>query len=71
MIATDTAPARKTGSVINPATGRVVAEVPYANVEDVDRVVRTAHAAFLAWRDVPVVDRPRSVSAGNTSRPRT
>src|SRR5437660_9564257 len=57
MIATETAPARKTGTVINPATGRVLAEVPYATVEDVDRAVRAAHQAFLTWRDVPVVDR--------------
>jgi len=43
--------------VINPATGRTLAEVPYASEADVDRAVRTAHEAFLKWRDVPVVDR--------------
>jgi len=72
MIATDTAvstvgfyingaweqPAgRAQGTVTNPATGAVLASVPYANDADVDRAVRTAHDAFLKWRDVPVVDR--------------
>src|ERR1051325_9721918 len=44
-------------SVTNPATGAVLAEVPYAAEADVDRAVRTAHEAFLKWREVPVVDR--------------
>jgi len=48
---------RKAGSVTNPATGQVMAEVPYATVEDIDRAVQAAHEAFLKWRDVPVVDR--------------
>src|SRR5881227_89804 len=43
--------------VTNPATGEVIAQVPYATAEDIDRTARAAHAAFLAWRDVPVVDR--------------
>ena len=48
---------RTMGTVTNPATGAVLAEVPYANAADVDAAVRTAHAAFLKWREVPVVDR--------------
>src|SRR5947208_2281272 len=43
--------------VTNPATGAVIAQVPYATAADVDRTARAAHAAFLKWRDVPVVDR--------------
>jgi malonate-semialdehyde dehydrogenase (acetylating)/methylmalonate-semialdehyde dehydrogenase len=43
--------------VTNPATGEVLAEVPYAAGADIDRAVRTAHEAFLKWRNVPVVDR--------------
>jgi malonate-semialdehyde dehydrogenase (acetylating)/methylmalonate-semialdehyde dehydrogenase len=43
--------------VTNPATGAVLAEIPYATAEDVDRAVRKAHEAFLTWREVPVVDR--------------
>src|SRR5665647_1017804 len=48
---------RTMGTVTNPATGAVLAEVPYANAADVDSAVRTAHAAFLKWRVVPVIDR--------------
>jgi malonate-semialdehyde dehydrogenase (acetylating)/methylmalonate-semialdehyde dehydrogenase len=43
--------------VTNPATGDVIAQVAYADASDVDRAVQAAHAAFLRWRDVPVVDR--------------
>src|SRR5438045_870545 len=48
---------QRTGTVMNPATGAVLAEVPFANASSVDRAVRAAHQAFLKWRDVPVVDR--------------
>ena len=43
--------------ITNPATGEVIAEVPYATADEVDRTVRAAHEAFLKWRAVPVVDR--------------
>jgi malonate-semialdehyde dehydrogenase (acetylating)/methylmalonate-semialdehyde dehydrogenase len=48
---------RKVEAVTNPATGLRIADVPYANASDIDRAVQSAHAAFLKWRDVPVVDR--------------
>ena len=48
---------RTQGNVTNPATGAVLATVPYANEADVDRAVRSAHEAFLKWREVPVVER--------------
>ena len=48
---------RTLGAVTNPATGATIAEVPFADEADIDRAVRTAHAAFLKWRDVPVVER--------------
>jgi malonate-semialdehyde dehydrogenase (acetylating)/methylmalonate-semialdehyde dehydrogenase len=53
----ETASGRKSGQVTNPATGRALADVPYATADDVDRAVRAAHEAFLKWREVPVVDR--------------
>src|SRR5579864_7217130 len=43
--------------VTNPAIGEVIANVPYATAEEVDRVAKIAHAAFLKWREVPVIDR--------------
>ena len=48
---------RATLPVTNPATGEVLAEVPLATAADVDHAVETAHAGYLKWRDVPVVDR--------------
>ncbi|HXS95698.1 MAG TPA: CoA-acylating methylmalonate-semialdehyde dehydrogenase [Candidatus Limnocylindrales bacterium] len=48
---------RTTQPVMNPATGSTIAEVPFATEADIDRAVRTAHDAFLKWRNVPVVDR--------------
>jgi malonate-semialdehyde dehydrogenase (acetylating)/methylmalonate-semialdehyde dehydrogenase len=47
----------KTLAITNPATGAVLVEAPYASEADVNRAVRTAHEAFLKWRDVPVVER--------------
>jgi malonate-semialdehyde dehydrogenase (acetylating)/methylmalonate-semialdehyde dehydrogenase len=43
--------------VMNPSTGEMIAQVPYATPDEVDRAVRAAHAAFQSWREVPVVDR--------------
>jgi len=43
--------------ITNPATGQVIAQVPYATSADVDRAARAAHSAFLKWREVPVVER--------------
>ena len=48
---------RSFGTVTNPATGATLAKVPYATAADVDAAVRSAHAAYLKWREVPVVDR--------------
>jgi malonate-semialdehyde dehydrogenase (acetylating)/methylmalonate-semialdehyde dehydrogenase len=48
---------RKLAPVTNPATGSEIAQVAYATEDDVDRTVRAAHAAYLKWRDVPVVER--------------
>ena len=48
---------RKLAPVTNPATGAEIAQVVYATADDVDRTVQAAHAAYLKWRDVPVVER--------------
>jgi malonate-semialdehyde dehydrogenase (acetylating)/methylmalonate-semialdehyde dehydrogenase len=44
----------RTGQVYNPATGAVAAEVDFASVEEVDAAVRSAAAAFPAWRALSV-----------------
>ncbi|HEX6455718.1 MAG TPA: aldehyde dehydrogenase family protein [Solirubrobacterales bacterium] len=43
--------------VIEPATERVMAELPRAGVEEVDAAVARAKAAFPAWRKVAPADR--------------
>ena len=43
--------------VIEPATERVMAEVPRADVEETDAAVAAAKAAFPAWRAVAPGDR--------------
>ena len=43
--------------VVEPATGRVMAEVPRAGVEETDAAVAAAKAAFPAWRAVAPGDR--------------
>ncbi len=48
---------RQLRPVTNPATGAEIAQVAYATADDVDRTVQAAQAAFLKWRDVPVVER--------------
>ena len=48
---------RQMQPVTNPATGQVIAHLPYATAADIDRVVRASHEAFLTWRQVPVVER--------------
>ena len=45
--------------VIEPATERVMAEVPRAGVEEVDAAVGRAKAAFPAWRAVAPGDRAK------------
>ena len=49
----------ETAAVVNPATERVIAEVPLAGEEDVDRAVARALRAAPAWRAVRPADRSR------------
>ncbi len=49
--------------VIDPATQKVVARVPFASLEEVDRAVASAQAAFKTWRKVPLAKRMRIMLA--------
>jgi 1-pyrroline dehydrogenase len=40
-----------TMEVLNPATGEVIAEVPNATADDVDRAVQAAKKALVEWRE--------------------
>ena len=47
----------RSGSVYNPATGEQTGEVAFASVEEVDRAVAAAKAAFPAWRAMSLARR--------------
>ncbi|MGY4787650.1 CoA-acylating methylmalonate-semialdehyde dehydrogenase [Bacillus sp. OHL2] len=49
----------QTESVFNPATGKVIAEVPLSTKEDVDRAVQAANEAFQTWSKTAVPKRAR------------
>ena len=42
---------RRTHSVVNPATGETLAELPLADAADLDRALETAQRGFRRWRD--------------------
>ncbi len=50
---------RETIDVVNPATAEVLAKVPFgdATANDLNAAVEIAHAAYLGWKDVPVLRR--------------
>jgi malonate-semialdehyde dehydrogenase (acetylating) / methylmalonate-semialdehyde dehydrogenase len=50
----DAATSGRKGAVTNPATGEIVAEVGFANVDDVNRAVAAAKAAAIEWRSTPL-----------------
>ncbi|HEY8841646.1 MAG TPA: aldehyde dehydrogenase family protein, partial [Candidatus Dormibacteraeota bacterium] len=45
--------------VLNPTTEKSIAQLPRAGVEETDRAVAAARAAYPAWRDVKPADRAR------------
>jgi malonate-semialdehyde dehydrogenase (acetylating)/methylmalonate-semialdehyde dehydrogenase len=45
--------------IVNPATGQVIAQVPYSTPDEVNEAVQAAKAAFRTWQDVPPVRRAR------------
>ena len=49
-------------SAINPATGRVLCDIPLGSPEDVGRAVSAARASFPLWRDTPAAERAAAVS---------
>lgn len=45
--------------VPNPATGEIIAHVPYSSQEEVDQAVAASHEAFAEWRKTAVPRRAR------------
>lgn len=44
----------RTGTIYDPATGELVGEVGFASIEEVDRAVAAAKAAYISWRSTPL-----------------
>ncbi len=51
--------ATRSGPIFNPSTGEEIGRTPFCEPDEIDRVIRSSHAAFPAWRDTPVVERAR------------
>ncbi len=49
--------ARAHHTVVNPATGGVLAELPLATAEDIDEAAAAAARGFAVWRRVPAIER--------------
>jgi malonate-semialdehyde dehydrogenase (acetylating) / methylmalonate-semialdehyde dehydrogenase len=49
----------RSGEVLNPSTGKVTAHVPFASLEELDRCVASAKAAFSGWAATPPLRRAR------------
>ena len=50
---------KRVEEVVNPATGEVIASVPFSTREDLDLAVSTAKEAFKTWKKVAVPRRAR------------
>jgi succinate-semialdehyde dehydrogenase/glutarate-semialdehyde dehydrogenase len=62
---------RKTGDVINPATGETIGVLPHASKADLDRALDAAQRGFLAWRKVSPNERAKVLrKAGELFRER-
>src|SRR5205809_1123136 len=49
--------ADKTEPIPNPATGQIIASLPYSTRAEIDEAVAAAKKAFLGWRETPLPDR--------------
>jgi len=47
--------------MVNPATGEVIAKVPFSTREEVDRAVAAARGAFQEWRETPAMVRAQAM----------
>lgn len=54
---------RRTQEVINPATGDLLAQIPLADVGDIDDAIAAASRGFALWRKVPAFERATLMQA--------
>jgi acyl-CoA reductase-like NAD-dependent aldehyde dehydrogenase len=57
-------PSTTTLSTLSPITGQVIVERPYPSSNDVEQAVQTAHSSYKSWKNVPLAERKRIVTAG-------
>ena len=50
---------RRVHQVLNPATGAVLGELPFADTADLDRALDAADRGFKLWRVTPAEERCR------------
>jgi succinate-semialdehyde dehydrogenase/glutarate-semialdehyde dehydrogenase len=55
---------RQVSSVQNPATDEILAKLPHATQDDLDRALRAADLAFKTWRQVAPLERARVIKRG-------
>ncbi|MBU0555513.1 MAG: NAD-dependent succinate-semialdehyde dehydrogenase [Alphaproteobacteria bacterium] len=53
---------RRTQTIVNPATGETLGELPLANAADLDRALETAQRGFLRWRESTAQERAAVLS---------
>jgi malonate-semialdehyde dehydrogenase (acetylating)/methylmalonate-semialdehyde dehydrogenase len=54
-----TSESSRVGSVFNPSTGQVIAQVPLSDADETARVIEIAAEALPKWADTPVTERAR------------
>jgi succinate-semialdehyde dehydrogenase/glutarate-semialdehyde dehydrogenase len=50
---------RKGEDVVNPATGKVLAQLPHASTADLDTALGAAHKGFIQWKATSAYDRAK------------
>jgi succinate-semialdehyde dehydrogenase / glutarate-semialdehyde dehydrogenase len=61
----------KTGSIVNPATGQVIARLAHASTDDLDQALHAADKGFKVWRKVSAFERAKLLrKAGEIIRSR-
>ncbi|RCW71762.1 NAD-dependent succinate-semialdehyde dehydrogenase [Pseudorhodoferax soli] len=51
----------RTLAVFNPSTGKEIGRVAHAGVKDLDRALAAAQKGFEVWRDIPAIERARTM----------
>ncbi|HWK95535.1 MAG TPA: NAD-dependent succinate-semialdehyde dehydrogenase [Pseudolabrys sp.] len=52
---------KRSGPVLNPATGEEIGRVPYASLEDIDRALAAAERGFAVWKTVLPQERAKVI----------